>query len=118
MKNYITAVLQRFKHKNPSKPTYSPHPHNKPTYGVKPQCAPEPDTSHPLSLEETTNMKAITGCLLHYACAVDNKSIVALSSIATQTHSPTQKTLELITHLLNYVATYQNDGTIYRKRQM
>ena len=56
MKNYVAAVLQRFRHKKLSNPTHSPHPHNKPTYGVKPQHAPEPDTSHPPSLEETTTM--------------------------------------------------------------
>ena len=45
MKNYVAAVLQRFRHKNISNPTHSPHPHNKPTHGVKPQCAPEPNAS-------------------------------------------------------------------------
>ena len=95
MKNYVTTVLQRFKYKSPSKPTHSHHPHNKPTYGVKPQCAPEPDTSHPLSLEETTTVQAITGCLLCYARSVDNKLLVALGSFATQTYSPTQKNFRI-----------------------
>ena len=68
MKNYIAAVLQWFKHKNLSKLTHSPHPHDKPTHGVKTQHAPEPDASHQLSLEETTTMQAITGFLfvLHH----------------------------------------------------
>ena len=117
MENYITTVLQRFRHESPSKPTHSPH-HNKPAYGVTIQHAPEPDTSNHLSPEETTTMQTITGCLLHYDRAVDNKLLVALGSITTQTHSPTQKTLGIITHLLNYVCTHPNDGIVYRKSQM
>ena len=50
MKNYITAVLQRFRYKKRSKPTHSPHPHGQPTHRVKTQCAPEPDTSEQVSL--------------------------------------------------------------------
>ena len=74
--------------------------------------------SHPLSPDETTTMQAITRCLLYYARAVDNKLLVALDSIDTQTYSPTQKILGTITHLLNYVSTYPNDGVMHRKRQM
>ena len=41
--------------------------------------------------------------------------MVALGSIATQTNVPTKKTFDLVTHLLNYVSTYQNDGIVHRK---
>ena len=47
MENYITTVLQRFRHESHSKPTHSPHPHNKPACGVTTQHAPEPDARDP-----------------------------------------------------------------------
>ena len=71
-----------------------------------------------MSLKETATIQAITGCLLCYARAVDNKLLVALGSITTQTHSPTQRTSLITNHLLNYVSTYPNDGIIYSKSQM
>jgi len=118
MQNYIKAVLRRFNHKQKSKPTHSPHTHNQPTHGTKTQCAPEPDQSKPLTLKETTDVQAIAGCLLCYARAVDNKLLVALGSIATKTHAPTQQTSTTTDHLLDYVATHPNDGIIYRKSLM
>ena len=60
----------------------------------------------------------IVGALLYYIQAVDNKLLVALDSIATQTHSPTQTTQDSINQLLHYVSTYPNDSIIYRKSDM
>ena len=118
MNNYIATVLQRFQHPVKNKPTHSPHPHSPPSYGAKIQLAPAPDDSSPLNDETKQRMQAITGALLCYARAVDNKLLVALGTIATQTHAPTQRTAQLVDHLLNYVATYPNDGIIYRKSDM
>ena len=118
MKNYIVKVLQHFQHKPASKPTHSPHPHNEPTYGKTIQYAPATDKLPLLSSDDKTKLQAITGALLYYAQAVDNKILVALGSIATQTHAPTKKTADIVNHLLNYLATYSNDGIIYQKSHM
>ena len=118
MDGYIEKVLQRFQHPTPTKPTNSPHPHAEPKYGISVQYAPEPDNSTPLSDADKKKLQAITGALLYYARAVDNKLLVALGSIATQTHAPTQRTAELVHQLLNYVSTYPNDSIIFRKSQM
>ena len=55
---------------------------------------------------------------MHYGRAADNKILVALGSIATQAHPPTKKTASLVHHLLDYVATYPNDGMMHRKSLM
>ena len=118
MKTYISTLLQQLKHHSLSKPTHSPHKHQIPSYGAKQQCAPNPDLSRVLSSTEQTRIQIIVGALLYYARAVDNKLLVALGSIATQTHLPTQMTQDSINQLLNYVSTYPNDGVIYRKSGM
>ena len=91
MKDYINTALQRFQHARPSKPTHSTHPLQRPTYGATTQHAPEPHNYLPLSPTETTKLQVITGNLLNYARAADNKMLVALGSIATQMNSPTLK---------------------------
>ena len=71
-----------------------------------------------LSLADTTKLQVIVGILLHYACAIDDKTLVALGSISTQTYATKKKTFSLITHLLNYVSTHPNDSMTYRKSHM
>ena len=99
MKDHINNALQRFQNTRPSNPTHSLHPHQNPAYGATTKHSLEPENSLPLCLAETTKLQAITGTLLHYARAVDNKMLVDLGSIVTQTHALTKKTFDLITHL-------------------
>ena len=110
MKNYILKVLKRFNHLSSNKACHSPHPHQQPTYGVKKQCDPDLDNSQQLSTTDQTRLQAITGALSGYARAVDNELLVALGLIAMKTHAPTTLTDVIMTHLLNYVHTYPNDG--------
>ena len=58
------------------------------------------------------------GALLYYARAVDNKLLVALSTIGGQQAAVTEKTNEAINQLLNYCATYSNNGIVYRSIDM
>lgn len=90
MQEYIVKVLQRFNHTPLNKPTHSPHPHTPPTYGAKQQHAKAPGTTPNLSPEVQTKLQVIAGALLCYTRAVDNKILVALGTIATQTHAPTK----------------------------
>ena len=48
----------------------------------------------------------------------DNKLLVALNAIGAQQASVTEATNEAVTTLLNYVATYPNDGILYRACDM
>ena len=50
--------------------------------------------------------------------AVNNKLLVALSSIGYQQSAATEYTAAAIEQLFDYVATYPNDGIIFRKSDM
>ena len=58
------------------------------------------------------------GGLLFYARALNNKLLVALREIGTQQAAATEQTNEAISQLLDYVATYPNDGILYRSSNM
>ncbi len=58
------------------------------------------------------------GTLLYYARAVDNKLLHALSEIGTQQATATDATNTRLNHLLDYCATYPNDGILYRASDM
>jgi hypothetical protein len=50
--------------------------------------------------------------LLYYARAVDNKLLVAISNIAAHQAKATIATEQAADLLLDYVATYSNDGIV------
>ena len=58
------------------------------------------------------------GALLFYARAVDNKLLVAINAVGAQQASATEATNEAVATLLDYVATYPNDGLLYRASGM
>ncbi len=60
----------------------------------------------------------IVGALLYYAQAVDSKLLVALSAIAAQQAAATLATERAVHLLLDYVATYPNDGIVYHASDM
>jgi hypothetical protein len=63
-------------------------------------------------------IQEIVGSLLYYDRAVDNKLLVALSAIAAPQAKATVATKIAVNHLLDYVATYPNDGIVYRASNM
>ena len=87
-------------------------------YGAKEQLTQEEDTITALDAAGIKRVQAIVGALLYYARAVDNKFLVALSTIGGQQSAATEKTNEAINHLLDYCATYPNDGIVYRSSDM
>ena len=102
----------------PRKPQLSPHKHREIQYGAKTQTAIEADTSPPLDAKGVKRVQQIVGGLLYYARAVDNKLLVALNAIGMQQSAATEDTDTAVSQLLDYVATYPNDGTIYRSSGM
>ena len=118
MKGYINDVLTKYGHPTPAKPQHAPHRHREIVYGSKAQLEPEDDTSPRLPDEGIKRMQGIIGSLLYYARAVDNKLLTTLSSIGAQQANATTNTLRAVEQLLNYVATYPNDGTTYRASGM
>ena len=63
-------------------------------------------------------MPKIVGASLWIGPAVNNKLLVALSAIESQQASATEATNMAIHQLLDYCATYPNDGILYRANDM
>ena len=78
----------------------------------------EEAASTPLNEEGVHRIQAIIGAALLYGQAVDNKLLVALNSIGTQQASATEATNEAVKQLLDYMATYPDDGILYRASNM
>ena len=117
VENYIMTVLQRFQYKLPKRPQHSPASYQAPAYGSIKQYAPDEDKSELFTPDGIKRIVGIDGAMLYYARVVGNKLLVALGIIVTQVHSVTT-TGKIVKHLLDYVATFQNDGIIYRKSNM
>ena len=118
MPGYIDNLLIKFKHPLPSKPRFSPHACLPIAYGAKTQFAPDDDASAILPEDRKRRIQEIVGSLLYYARAVDNKLLVTLSAIASRQAQATVTTEQAVNLLLDYVATYPNDGIVYRASDM
>ena len=96
----------------------SPHKHRPIDYGATQQLVQPTDTSKPLNEKGIKRIQGIVGALLYRGREVNNKLLVALSAIGAQQAATTEATAEAIEQLLDYVATYPNDGILFRKSDM
>ncbi len=87
-------------------------------YGQKNQFTPDKDTSAPLLPDHIKRIQKIIESLLYYAQAVDNNLLVALNAISARQAKATVHMDLLVEMLLNYAATYPNDGIVYRASDM
>ena len=113
MPGYVPAARNKFQHKDPKKPQYSPHSWSKPVYGQKVQWVKEDPNSPLLRGENIIRVQSISGTFLYYACAVDPTMLVALNEISTSQSAPTQETMKKCDQLLDYAATYPNATICY-----
>ena len=60
----------------------------------------------------------IVGALLWIGQAVNNKLLMVLSAIGSQQVAATEDTMTAVNQLLDYCATYPNDGITYRASSM
>ena len=87
-------------------------------YGATAQYITAPNTSPPLDNGGIKWVQGIMEALLYYAWAINNKLLVALSELGSQQATTTEATCMAIAQLLDSVATYPNDGIIYRASSM
>jgi hypothetical protein len=113
MEGYIETLLIKFKHPCPTKPRLSPYKCAPIAYGIKTQLAPETDLSELLNENHKQCIQEIIDSLLYYAHAVDNKLLVTLSAVAARQAKATVATKQAVNLLLDYVATYPNNGIVY-----
>jgi hypothetical protein len=96
----------------PTKHQLSPHK-NCIFFGQTPQLAHVNPYSPPLSTEGVKRIQGISGALLYYVCAVDNKLLATLSTLSSQQATATEATNVAMNQLLDFLATYPNNGTTY-----
>ena len=105
MDGYINKLLIKYNHTRPTKPQLSPHRRREIVFGAKEQLTPADDTSPALDAAVIKRVQAIVIALLYYTRAVDNKLLVALSTMGVQQAAATEKKNEAINQLLDYCAT-------------
>jgi hypothetical protein len=74
--------------------------------------------SPPLSEEGVKKIQDIIGALLYYTHAVDNKLLATLSTLGSQQATTSKATTKTVDQLLDYLATYPDEGTTYRFSDM
>jgi hypothetical protein len=116
MPGYIKKVLQKYKHRVPSKPQYYPYSPSPTQYGAKAQ---EPLPANiSLSSEEIKEIQCIIGSILYYTHTVNITVLMALSSIAIKQIKGTTSTKEMAKQLLIYLATNPNATMRFKASDM
>ena len=110
---YFEKFLAYYGHPQPHKPQLPPHHHSPISYGANTYQPAVPNLRPPLGTDGVKHAQGIDGALLWYGRAVDNKLFVALSAISSQQASATKATSDAIYQLLDYFATYLDDGITY-----
>jgi hypothetical protein len=113
MPGYISSLHLKCKHPRPAKPRLPPYKCLPIAYGSKLHITPDPDALELLDANCKRHVQEIVGSLLYYAWAVDNKLLVAISAIAVRQAKAAVATEQVVNLLLDYVATYPNDGIAY-----
>ena len=118
MPGYLPKALYQFQHDATDSFTFSSHPYTPPTYGLKVQMAKVEITVPTLNKKENTRIRQVVGKILFYAQAIDSNLLMGLNTIASQQENETARTAALVTHLLNYCATYPNSVVTYDTSDM
>ena len=118
MDGYILDLRNKYGHLPPKKPQYSPQKHRPINYGAKQQIVQPADTSPYLDDKVIKRVQGIVGALLYMGRSVNKKLLVALISIRAHQSAATKETVDTIEQLLDYVATYPDDGILFRKSDM
>ena len=118
MDGYILDLRNKFQHMQPLKTQYSAHRYRPIDYKPTQQLVQHTDTSPPLNEKGIKRIQGIVGDLLYVVRVVNKKLLVSLSEICAQQAAATESIAAEIEQLLDYVATYTNDGIIFRKSDM
>ena len=118
MPRCIQNVLHKYHHKPSHRKQYSPYPYQNIVYGQKVQKPTPIDTTPKLNENNKKYVQKVIGALLYYARAIDCTMLVTLSKLSNMQAKPTQLTLKLIQHLLDYCTTNPNAKIRYTPSDM
>ena len=106
MPNYVQKKLVEYGHKKPLRPQNCPYAPPPVKYGKESNNLIPEEISPPATEKEKKYVQQVLGSFLFYARAIDMTILHSLSAIASEQSKPTQKTLERIKQLLDYMATH------------
>jgi hypothetical protein len=116
MSGFVEKTLERFQHPEPVKPQNQPHPHIRPpNYGAT-QYATNEDPTPPVGPEQKKFIQQVSGTFMYLARSVDLDPIIltALSAIASQQSTRTERMLECTKQLLDYLASQEEGSRTWR----
>ena len=105
MPKYVHKQLLRYAHRPQRRKQYCPFEPNPIRYGKQSDKIVPEEESPELDKAGKTFVQQVVGSFLYYARAVDLTILHALSEIASQQSSPTEKTLQRVNQLLDYMHT-------------
>jgi hypothetical protein len=118
MPGYIQKVLQKYKHRMPTKPQHCPYASAPKQYGVKAQSPLPVNILPKLSPDEIKEIQCVISSILYYACTINITVLMALSSIAIEQSKGTTSTMAKAKQLLDYLATYPDATIQFRASDM
>ena len=117
MPNYVKKALKLFGH-IVRKEQHAPHPCAPVVYGAKVQYAKQLAPSPPVDAKTKKFIQQVCGKFLFLGRAVDSTLLCPISAIASQSANPTEATLELTNHLLDYLGTQDEAVLTYNASDM
>jgi hypothetical protein len=118
MPGYVQEALLEFQHESTDGVKFnSPSPYTPPVYGKKRQMT-KSDETNPINKKETKILQKVCGKFLYYARAIDTTMVHALNDLATQTTKGKEKTMQALTHFLDYCASHPDAEIIFRASDM
>ena len=118
MPGYIKKLLQKYKHKMPTKPQHCPYTPAPKQYGTNAQAPLPVDISPRLSEDEIKEIQQIVGSILYYPRAADIMVLMALSSITSKQTQGTTNTMAKAKQLTDYLATHPDATIRFRASDM
>ncbi len=118
MSGYIDKVRQQFKHDMPKQ---SQHRHYKAApkvYGTSAQDTISDDKSPLLNDKQKRNVQQVIGSILYYGRAIDETTLPALGSIASEQAKATEMPELKCMQLLDYLATHPDATVRFRASVM
>ena len=118
MSGYIKKQLSKYNNPTPKLPQHAPYPCAPKTYGKLAQDPIATENSPPAGTEGITHAPKVIGSILYYVRSVDSTHLVALNTLASEHAHMTEKTIENMKHMLDYLATNPNETVRFYQSDM
>ena len=112
MPKYVHKQLLRYAHSPPRRKQYCPYEPNPIRYGKQSDDIEPEEDSPEIDDDGKKFVQQVVGSFLYYARAVDLTILHALSEIASQQANPTEKTIQRVNQLLDYM--HSNPSAVIR----